>query len=123
MRGCPGGQGLGAPRRLGSALLAVLLERHGALPPGVEAGLLLAAHAAYEAGGAADAMDALVQLAARAARAWAASGDWQPLVQLVAGARPPFHPCCSAARFSMPYFIPDTDKHRAVPRMWNTSGE
>lgn len=65
----------------------MLLERHGALPPDVEAGLLLGAHAAFEAGGAADALDVLVQLAAVAARAWAAAGEWRPLVHLVAGAR------------------------------------
>ncbi len=64
----------------------MLLERHGALPPDVEAGLLLGAHAAFEAGGAADALDVLVQLAAVAARAWAAAREWRPLVHLVAGA-------------------------------------
>ena len=83
------GQGLGAPGSLGSALLAQLLVRHGALPPEVEAGLLLAAHACYEAAGAADALDVLVQLAARAARSWAAAAEWRPLVHLVAGALAP----------------------------------
>ncbi|EIE27464.1 hypothetical protein COCSUDRAFT_55471 [Coccomyxa subellipsoidea C-169] len=78
-------EGLSAPGVLGSSLLAVLLERHGALPPDVEAGLLLGAHAAFEAGGAADALDVLVQLAAVAARAWAAAREWRPLVHLVAG--------------------------------------
>jgi hypothetical protein len=83
-----GEQALGAPESLGSALLGVLLERHGALPAEVECGLLAAAHACYEAGGCADALDVLVRLAACAAHSWALSGDSRPLVQLVAGALP-----------------------------------
>lgn len=43
-------QGLGDPGALGSALLRVVLERHGGLPASAEAGLLLAAAAAYEVG-------------------------------------------------------------------------
>ena len=45
---CSGAQGLGDPGALGSALLRVVLERHDGLPAGAEAGLLLAAAAAYE---------------------------------------------------------------------------
>ena len=63
----------------------VLLERHGALPGAVECGLLLAAHACYEAASQADALGVLVQLAGRAMQQWAQSRDWRPLVQLIAG--------------------------------------
>ena len=63
----------------------MLLERHGALPAAVECGLLLAAHACYEAASRADALGVLVQLAGRAMQQWAQRGDWRPLVQLTAG--------------------------------------
>jgi hypothetical protein len=79
-------QALGAPGAVGSALLAQLLERHGGLPAGVEAGLALAAHACHEAAGAADAVAALVGFAARRVPAWAAAREWKPLARLVTGA-------------------------------------
>ena len=82
-------QDLHAPEALGSALVQVLLERHGALPAEVECGLLLAAHSCYEAGSCADALEVLVQLAQRAMQQWAQSGDWRPLVQLISGESQP----------------------------------
>ncbi|CAK0739001.1 hypothetical protein CVIRNUC_001123 [Coccomyxa viridis] len=78
-------ESLGSPEALGSALVHVLLERHGALPAAVECGLLLAAHACYEAASRADVLGVLVQLAGRAMQQWAQRGDWRPLVQLTAG--------------------------------------
>jgi len=78
-------QDLHAPEALGSALVEVLLERHGALPAEVECGVLLAAHSCYEAGSCADALEVLVQLAARAMQQWAQSTEWRPLVQLISG--------------------------------------
>ncbi len=82
-------QDLHAPEALGSALVQVLLERHGALPAEVECGLLLAAHSCYEAGSCADALEVLVQLAQRAMQQWAQSGDWRPLAQLISGESQP----------------------------------
>ncbi len=82
-------QDLHAPEALGSALVQVLLERHGSLPAEVECGLLLAAHSCYEAGSCADALEVLVQLAQRAMQQWAQSGDWRPLVQLISGESQP----------------------------------
>ncbi|KAK9827328.1 hypothetical protein WJX81_005997 [Elliptochloris bilobata] len=76
---------LHAPGAVGSALLAALLERHGGLPAAVEAGLALAAHAAYEAAGSADAVAALVGFAACRVPAWAAAREWKPLACLVIG--------------------------------------
>lgn len=78
---------------MGSALLAALLERHGGLPAAVEAGLALAAHAAYEAAGSADAVAALVGFAARRVPAWAAAREWKPLARLVTGAPLPLALC------------------------------
>lgn len=79
-------QDLKQPGLLGSALVQLLLDRHAALPPDVEADVLLAASHCFSRAVWFDGCDLLQELTVVRVRAYAAERDSRPLVKIVTGA-------------------------------------